>query len=301
MSKVEITASKIEKLGEVILVPISFIRPFPDQPRKYFDQQKLIELAESISAVGQKVPGFVKEISGNHCPEKYELIDGQRRWHALTMAGKDSMKVIVIEVKSVEEQFLISVVANFGRAEHGPLEIATAIQRFRDNDVSVIEIAKIFAKSVPWVYQHIKILRLDPEVREMMSSEIPEDRRLAFSTALLLADIPLDLQKKIADTIVKDKLKLNQARNLIRRRAEKIGFKVGNPRRSPRDDYLVLCSFIGRMRRELEIFKEMQQSYFDKMFQFRDKEDHERIVEKIQEITDRIKSFLITIKRAEKK
>jgi len=301
MSKVEITASKIEKLGEVILVPISFIRPFPDQPRKYFDQQKLIELAESISAVGQKVPGFVKEISGNHCPEKYELIDGQRRWHALTMAGKDSMKVIVIEVKSAEEQFLISVVANFGRAEHGPLEIATAIQRFRDNDVSVIEIAKIFAKSVPWVYQHIKILRLDPEVREMMSSEIPEDRRLAFSTALLLADIPLDLQKKIADTIVKDKLKLNQARNLIRRRAEKIGFKVGNPRRSPRDDYLVLCSFIGRMRRELEIFKEMQQSYFDKMFQFRDKEDHERIVEKIQEITDRIKSFLITIKRAEKK
>jgi ParB/RepB/Spo0J family partition protein len=301
MSQTESPAFAIEKLGEVILVPRFSIRPFPDQPRKYFDQRKLAELASSIRAVGQKVPGFVKEISGNGCPQKYELVDGQRRWHALAMAGIDKMKVIVTDVKDVEEQFLFSVVANFGRAEHGPLEIANAIQRFRNNGMTVTQVAEVFARSDAWVYQHLKVLQLDPEVQKMMSQEIPEDCRLLFSVALMLADVPMDLQKKIADTIVGDKLKLIQARSLIRRRAEKMGFKVGSPDRSPRKDYQNLRSFIGRIRRELEIFDEMPQNFFDKMFQFRDDEDHAKVLASMQKASDGAKSLLAAIRRAKKK
>jgi ParB family chromosome partitioning protein len=277
------------------------IRPFPDQPRKYFDPQKLMELAMSIRAVGQKVPGFVKEISSNCCLQKYELIDGQRRWHALGMAGIDKMKVIVTEVKDVEEQFLISVVSNFGRAEHGPMEIANAIQRFRNNGMTVARIAEVFARSDAWVYQHLKVLQLDPEVQKMMSPEIPEDSRLTFSVALMLADVPIDLQKKIADTIIGDKLKLVQARNFIRRRAEKMGFKVGSPNRTPRDDYRNLTRFLGKLRRELEIFTEMPQSFFDKMFQFRDDEDHAKVLASIQKSVEWSKSLLSAIEQAKKK
>jgi ParB/RepB/Spo0J family partition protein len=303
MIQAETSASPlaVEKLGEVVLVPRHSIRPFPDQPRKYFDQQKLAELAASIKAVGQKVPGFVKEISNNGCPQKYELIDGQRRWHALAMAGIDKMKVIVTEVKDVEEQFLISVVSNFGRAEHGPIEIANAIQRFRNNGMTVTQVAEVFARSDAWVYQHLKVLQLDPEVQKMMSPEIPEDCRLVFSVALMLADVPMDLQKKIADTIIGDKLKMVQARNLIRRRAEKMGFKVGSPDRSPRKDYQNLRSFIGRIRRELEIFEEMPQNFFDKMFQFRDDEDHAKVLASMQKSVEGAKSLLSAIKRAKKK
>ncbi len=294
-------AAAIEKLGEVILVPRFSIRPFPGQPRKYFDQQKLVELAASIKAVGQKVPGFVKEISGNHCPQKYELIDGQRRWHALAMAGIDRMKVIVTEVKDAEEQFMISVVANFGRAEHSPLEIANAIQRFRDSGMTVVQIAEVFARSTPWVYQHLKILQLDPDVQNMMSPETPEDCRLVFSVALMLADVPIDLQKKIADTIVGGKLKMVQARSLIRRRAERLGFTVGDPTRTPKEDYRILCRFIGRIRRELEIFDEMPQNFFNKMFQFREDEDNTKIVASAQKAMDGFRSLLAAIRRAKKK
>lgn len=297
-SDTSVDVSVVEKLGEVILVPRYLIRPFYDQPRKYFDQQKLDELAASIRAVGQKVPGSVREIKG--CLEKYELIDGQRRWHALEMAGIEKMKVIVMEIKNDEEQFLISVVSNFGRAEHGPMEIANAIQRFRNNGMTVKQISEVFARSVPWVYQHLKVFQLDPEVQKMMSPEIPEDRRLAFSVAMMLADVPRDLQKKIADTIIGDKLKMVQARNLIRRKAEKMGFRVGSPDRTPHDDYRNLCSFIGRIRRELEIFEEMPQSFFDRMFQFRDDEDHAKVLASMKNSVERAKSLLSSIKWAKK-
>jgi hypothetical protein len=92
-----------------------------------------------------------------------------------------------------------------------------------------------------------------------------------------------------------------QARNLIRRRAEKIGFKVGSPDRSPRKDYLNLRSFVGRLRRELEIFNEMPQSFFDKMFQFRDDKDHVKVVESVQKSIKRIESLLTALNRAKKK
>jgi len=301
MSQTNSVASMIEKLGEVILVPRHMIRPFLGQPREYFDPQKMSDLAASIKTYGQKVPGFVKEISGNGCPQKYELIDGQRRWHAIAMAGLDKMKVIVTDVKDAEEQFLISVVSNFGRAEHTPLEIAKAIQRFRNNGMTVVQIAEVFARSSVWVYTHLKVFQLTAEVQQMMSPEIPEEDRLGFSAALMLADVPLDLQKKIADTIVGEKMKVTQARSLIRRRAEKMGFKVGDPKRTPVEDYKNLCRFVGRIKRELEIFEGMPQSFIDKMFQFREEEDHDKIVVNIQNNIEKMESLLKAVKRAKKK
>ncbi len=107
---------------------------------------------------------------------------------------------------------------------------------------------------------------------------------LKIKDSLMLTDAPVNLQIK----------------NPIRRRAEKMGFKIDDHRKKPRDDYRNLCSLVGRIRRELEIFDEMSQSFFNEMFQFRDKEDHIKIVANVQESFERIKSLLITVKRAEK-
>ncbi len=295
-------ALDIEELGTVILVPKVLIRPFPDQPRKFFDQQKLKELAASIKAVGQKVPGFVRELeSDNGSRHKYELVDGQRRWHALDIAGIEKMKVIVLDVKDVEEQFLISVVSNFGRADHGPLEIANAISRFKNNGMTVTEIAEVFARSDAWIYQHLKIIeKLHPEVQAMMSQELPEEDRLVFSIALVIADVPADLQKKIADTIVGEKLKMIQAKDFIRRRAEKMGFSVGNPERTPRRDYEIMRNFIGKMRRELEVFTQLPQSFFDKMFQFRENEDHSKILLAMERNIEDLKILATAMMRVKK-
>ena len=161
------------------------------------EKEELKRLAASIKTYGQREPGKVKELNNGDSDHKYELIDGQRRWHALDMAGLSKMKVIVVEVNDTEEQFMMSVMANFGRADHGPLEIANAIMRFRMSNKNVAEICEIFVKSDAWVYQHIKIAeKLHSDVQNMMAQEIPEEDRLIFSIALALADIPMEHQKK---------------------------------------------------------------------------------------------------------
>lgn len=288
------------EVGRVTLVPRVRIRSFPDQPRKYFDQQKLRELADSIRVVGQIVPAFVKVLEEEHPDFDYELVDGQRRWHACDIACVEQMKVIVVSVKDITEQFLISVVSNFGRADHTPLETANAIRFFKERGMTGEQIAQIFARSTAWVYQHLKILQLAAEVLAMMSPELPEEKQLGFSAALLLADVPQDLQKKIADTIVDQRMKINQARNFIRQRAEKMGFKVGDPTRTPRKDYRVFRSFVGRMRRELEMFLEMPQGFFDKMFQYRETDDYDTVISRVEYNIEQLQTLLKALKRAKK-
>lgn len=288
------------EVGKVILIPRTRIRPFADQPRKFFDQQKLKELAASIKAVQQIVPIFIKALEVPHPDYDYELVDGQRRWHACDIAEVEEMKAIVLTVKDVSEQFLISVVSNFGRADHTPLETANAIKFFKDRDMTVDQIAQVFARSTAWVYQHLKILQLHPDVLLMMAPELPEEKQLGFSAAMLLADVPADLQKKIADTIVEGRMKVNQARNFIRQRAEKIGFKVGDPTRKPSDDFKVFRSFVGRMRRELEMLVEMPQSFFDKMFQYREGEDRDEVIARVESNIEQLQVLLKALRKAKK-
>lgn len=301
-NRLETLIQDTEKVGEVIIIQRLHIRPFANQPRKYFDQAKLTSLAESIKETGQLVPIFVREMENNNgSSHRYELIDGQRRWHACEIAEVKTMKAIVLSVQDEEEQFTISVISNFGRVDHDVIETALAIKWFRDNNKTVTQIAKTFARSEPWVYQHLKILKLDQEVLNMMSPEIPEEDRLIFSTALLLADLPPDLQKKIAKTVVVKKLKHFQAKNIIRARAEKLGIKIGDPERSPNKDYNILRSFVGKVKRELEIFLSMPQTFFDKMFQFRDGEEHGSVIEKLEYDIEDLKSLLEAVKKAKKK
>ena len=288
-------------VGEVKLVPRHKIRPFPDQPRKFFDKQKLRELADSIQEVGQIVAVLVRKLVKPDPDYDWELIDGQRRWHACAMAGVKLMKVHVVPVRDTAEQYLISVVANFGRADHTPLEAANAIKFFRDQGMTYEQIAKIFARSVQWVGQYLKLLKLDASVQALMAPELPEDQQLGLSAALLLADVPADLQKPIADTIVGKRMKVDQARNFVRQRAEKMGFKVGDPKRRPSDDYRVLRTFVWRLRRELEMLVEMPQSFFDTMLKFRDFDDCDVLIRRVESNVEQLHVVLGALNRARAK
>lgn len=292
--------SDLEKVGDVIRIPRLLIRPFPNQPRKYFDQTKLVALANSIRELGQLVPIFVRELkSGNGSSCSYELIDGQRRWHACTIADVEMMTAIVIPVKDEEEQFTISVTANLGRVGHDPIETVLAIKRFRDNGKSVSWIASVFTLSEVSIYQYLKLLRLDPEVFNMMSPEIPEDERLIFSTAVLLSDLPLEIQKSTAVTVVGKKLV--KAKNMIRAQARELGIKVGDPKRSPNDDYNVLRSLIKRLKRELDVILSMPQVSFDRMFQFRKDSDHSSLVDDLSSTIESMDLLLSVVRKARKK
>ena len=251
--------------GNIQRIPRSKIRRFADQPRTFFDPQELAELQASIEEVGQQTPIVVRAIASD--PEHdFELVDGERRLIACGQAGVETMLAWVRPIADAEEQFTASVVGNFGRSSHTPLEIAAAIERIRKSPTmarlspgdQVARIAKIFGRSAPWVYQHQALLRLDPEVQALMSPTRPEEHRLGTALAIFISSLHSELQSQIAKTVVGKMLNLNQARAYARRVADEAGLEAGSAtrKRRPSDDFRNLKTFVRRTKEASDTFFE---------------------------------------------
>jgi ParB family chromosome partitioning protein len=293
------------KIGEELFVLRTLIRPFPNQPRKYFNQKELKSLAESIREHGQLTPAPVLRVKdGKH---EFELIDGQRRWHAISMAGHSHMKVTVKDNEEIIDefgQFKASVISNFGRADHTPIEIAEAIKRFQSWGQNLEQISKIFVKSIPWICQHLRILKLTPEVLEMMSPDLAEEEQLTYSVAVDIAGLPENHQLSVARIIIQKNMSLNVARSFIRDEIQRIGICTKKRKRSPHDDYRNLKNLTKRTDRELTIFSQKPQDFFDLLFLHRSEEDPINLgqtILKIEEhlnlLKEKINTSLANIKR----
>lgn len=208
---------------KIVEIPVERIRPFPNQPRKYFDQDALRDLARSIESARQMVEIRVRPLAGNP-KHDYELIDGQRRWHAHQLIKKPTIRAIVDEVSDEDDQFMRSVVANFARADHSAIESAQAIGRLRKHpSVTVLakrreqdeKIAAILGRSVSWVYNLELLLKLSPEVLVLMAPERPEEKRLSHLLATLLVGFDAPLQKRLALEILDRGLTLRSARHFV--------------------------------------------------------------------------------------
>lgn len=275
---------RAKEMGIMKVVKRDQVRPFKNQPRKFFDQEGLKNLAESIKAIGQLTPIHVRilEKGDKRNGQKYELVDGQRRWHACGIIGKDDMEAIIRPLKSEHDQLVASIGANI-RADLTPVETAQAVFALKQHGDSVPQIATVFAKSEVWVYQMLKLQHLHPDVWEMMSHEVPEEERLGISSALLIADLPKGMQLKVTRLILRKRMGVNEARIHVRVTAAKAGIKVGGQTRGPSDDYRILHSFVNRMRREMEVLMVMRAKSFQEMFLHRDPNDRARILEGLDE------------------
>src|SRR5712692_1003579 len=140
------------------LVPLGEVRPNPDQPRHYFDEEKLAELAASIKVHGLLQPIVVRLGRGG-----FELIAGERRFRAAQIAGLDRLPALVREVEDPLETALIE---NLQREDLSPLEeaeaLATLIER---HGYSHREVAELLGKSRPYVSNILALTRLPEAVK----------------------------------------------------------------------------------------------------------------------------------------
>ncbi len=203
-----------------LLVPRVRIRRFQDQPRTYFDEREMNELTESIREIGQKVAIIVKPVQGDPLHD-LELVDGERRWIACGRANVELMSVVVRTYEDDEDQYLDSIIANSGRAEHTGLESARAVDRVLKSKrmeqyprmERVERVARAFSRSVPWVYERIAILNLPEEVQEMMDPKLPEEEQLGHTMAVFISKkVPKDLQVSTARVVVDKQMSVTQAR-----------------------------------------------------------------------------------------
>jgi ParB family chromosome partitioning protein len=146
------------------LIPVELIRPNPDQPRKEFNGESLLALAESIEAKGVLQPLVVRALPGG----TYELIAGERRLRASKIAKLEGVPAIVRDAEG-SERLELALLENVAREDLNPVDEARACAILVDDlGVSKAELASRIGKSRPAVANAIRLLDLPDDVLELI-------------------------------------------------------------------------------------------------------------------------------------
>jgi len=111
-------------------LPLSIIRPNPNQPRTRFSQEKLEDLVLSIRERGILQPIRVREIKIN---AEYEIIAGERRFRAATELGLKEMPVVIVRDQTDQDAFIDALAENINREDLNPIDRANALVKLREN------------------------------------------------------------------------------------------------------------------------------------------------------------------------
>lgn len=197
----------IEQNNSIAAIDINLIKANEDQPRKNFDKEKIMQLAESIKEHGVIQPVVLKK-DGN----TYTIIAGERRWRAAKSINLKEIPAVIMDLsdKAVLE---VSLIENIQREDLNPIEEAVAFKKLiEDFNLTQEELSKRIGKSRTAVTNCMRLLNLDDRVKEyLIDGVITEGHGRA-----LLAIENHDLQYKIAQTIIDESLSVREVEKLIR-------------------------------------------------------------------------------------
>ncbi|WP_458408453.1 ParB/RepB/Spo0J family partition protein [Anaerotignum sp.] len=206
----EIKASKNEKkkTEEAVLeLDLDMIEPNRKQPRKYFDETALEELAASLKAYGMIQPIVVKK-SGDY----YEIIAGERRWRAAKIAGLAKVPVVIKKWEE-GEAFEAALVENLQREDLNPMEEAESYQRLQEEfGLSQEKIAEKVGKSRSAITNSLRLLQLDPRVRTL----VVENKVTAGHARTLLPVTDGDDQFEMAEMIIDEGLSVRAVEAMVK-------------------------------------------------------------------------------------
>ena len=149
----------------ITFVDIESVIVNADQPRKYFDDEKLKELSESIAKHGILQPLTVRKNG-----DLYDLLAGERRLRAAKMAGISQVPVYILEC-SDKDVLMISVLENIQRDDLNPIEEAIAFKNLiNDYECTQDELSSIVCKSRSYISNSMRMLLLPESVQNMVIS-----------------------------------------------------------------------------------------------------------------------------------
>lgn len=189
---------------------ISQIVPNKHQPRMMFDQDELMELADSIRENGVIQPLIVSRIS----KKKYGLIAGERRLRASKLAGLKTVPVVVMEVTNDDQLLEYALIENIQRTDLNPLEEAEAYRKLIERfGLTQEETAQKVGKRRSTVTNALRLLQLPDYIKEdLLSGTLTEGHARALLTLL---STPATM-KELRDQVVAKKLSVRQTEQLIR-------------------------------------------------------------------------------------
>ena len=189
------------------MVKLTAVEPNRDQPRKNFDEDALLELAESIKQFGLLQPILVQERDGY-----YEIIAGERRWRAAKIAG---LKEVPVIIKNLTDQEIveISLIENIQREDLNPIEEAQAYKRLLNEfHLKQDEVAERVSTSRTAVTNSMRLLKLCDEVQQMVVNEMITT---GHARALLSIEDPEE-QYMIAQKVFDEKMSVREVEKLVK-------------------------------------------------------------------------------------
>ena len=211
----------LSEFGGVLEVPLTLIDANPHQPRRGFDEEKLKELAASITEHGIIQP-LVLTVQEESPEQKYALIAGERRLRAAHIAGLKTVPAVLREADS-QDHLLLALIENVQRADLNPLETATAYQSLAvEFDLSHEEIGKRVGKSRAAVTNTLRLLDLPDVVQQAIRKN-----QISMGHARALLGLPtIKAQSAALQSILTQELSVRQTEELVTRLK---GNKKGKP------------------------------------------------------------------------
>ena len=211
----------IQNLRQSDEIPIEFLQPNKNQPRKLFDEEKIDELSQSIKQKGLILPILVKKIDENN----YQIIAGERRWRASQKAGLHDVPVIIKNLDD-KEILEIALIENMQREDLNPIEEAEGIARLQDEfKYTQEELSNILGKSRPQISNIIRLLKLPQKVKEFVQNK-------TLSAGHARALVGLEDSYAIAQVAIKKNMNVRQLETYISYVKNKRG-KKGNKTKDP--------------------------------------------------------------------
>jgi ParB family chromosome partitioning protein len=207
---VEVTNFPIDKnLHESFReINIDVVSPNPYQPRTVWDQQELMNLAESIRSSGIIQPIIVRPTAGG-----YEMISGERRLRAAKLASLETIPALVRQ--ATDEQLLeLALIENIHRTDLNPIERAKAYQKYLQTfSLTQAEAAQRLGEDRSVIANYLRLLDLPDEIKQMLI-----EGQLSMGHARAILTLPTDeLRRKLANRAMAGRLSVREVERLVRK------------------------------------------------------------------------------------
>ena len=225
-------------VGNIIEIELDLIDVNPYQPRTYFDEEALRELASSIRELGVIQPITVRKLEGN----KFQLVSGERRFRASKLIGNPTIPAY-IRLANDQEMLEMALVENIQRKNLDPIEVALSYQRLIDEiQLTQEELSTRVGKKRSTVTNYLRLLKLDPILQTGMRDGFIS---MGHGRAMINVDNTED-QLAIYEKVLREKLSVRQTEDLVK--SLKTG-SIAKPKKKT-----VIPSFVRESKKEISEF-----------------------------------------------
>jgi len=237
-----------EETNAIVTIPLEAIEAGENQPRRHFDEEALLELADSIQRQGILQPLLVRPHPSS--PNKYQLLAGERRLRAAFLASLTSVPCIVMEADD-PKVMEIALVENIQREDLSPLEEARAYRHLVEHfGLTQEEVAARVGKSRESVANTLRLLNLPERPLQAL-----EEEKISVGHAKLLLGLPSPSEMEtILNQILERNLSVRETESLLRqsRTAGKTGYEKTETTKTTNTPAPDLDLHLQALRRELE-------------------------------------------------